>query len=239
MPLETIEDNLKALVKVQDADTAADSLAKTRQEALDTIDLNEARMKAFLKQAEEEKKTLVDLQKTQKTLEIEVASLETKIGKYQNQLFEVKSNKDYDALKGEIESAKSEKARVEDKILDGLFRQDEQKKKIETLSKQVEDDRKRLAGEKASLEAKAAQCGKDIEAKHEESRKLLAEVDAEWADAYLRLRDSGKRTAVAEITEDRMCSGCSMSVPAQTIIEVRRASQIIRCSCGRLLYVKD
>jgi predicted nucleic acid-binding Zn-ribbon protein len=30
-----------------------------------------------------------------------------------------------------------------------------------------------------------------------------------------------------------------MSVPPQTIIEVRRALQIIRCSCGRLLYVKD
>lgn len=239
MSLDTIEDNLKALIQVQEADLAADGLMKARQDALDTVDLNEAKLKAFLQQSEEEKKTLLELQKAQKAMEIEVASLETKIGKYQTQLFEVKSNKDYDALKSEIENAKTDKARIEDRILEGLFKQDEQRKKIDVLTRQVEDDKKRTAREKTDLQARAVECEKGVQAKREERVRLLAEIDREWAEAYEQLRNSGKKVALAEITEDRMCSGCRMSVPPQTIIEVRRAYQIIRCSCGRLLYTKD
>jgi predicted nucleic acid-binding Zn-ribbon protein len=120
-----------------------------------------------------------------------------------------------------------------------LFKQDEQKKKIEALNQQVADGQKRTAEEKKVLQAKAAECEATAAEKRKERKTLLESVDAEFVEAYEGLRSSGKKTAVAEITEDKMCSGCRMSVPAQTIIEVRRALQIIRCSCGRILCAKD
>ena len=239
MPLDTIEDNIMALIRVQTADTEADNLIKTRQMAVDTMDLSEARLKAFIKQSEDEKKALIDLQKQQKTMEIEVGTLDTKVTRYQTQLLEVKSNKDYDALKLEIENGKAEKARIEDRILEGLFRQDEQKKKIEAILKQIEEDRKRSAEEKKTLQVKISDCDSRVETVRKDRERVLAEIDTEWSEAYNQLRKSGKKVAVAEITEEKMCSGCRMSVPPQTTIEVRRALQVIRCSCGRILYVKD
>jgi hypothetical protein len=239
MPLETVEENLKALIRVQEADHSADEMAKARQAALDAIDLDEARLKACQQRLEDGRKALLEVQKQQKAMEIEVASLDTKVSKYQTQLFEVKSNKDYDALKAEIENAKAEKARIEDRILEGLFRQDEQKKALEALARQVEEDRKKAAADRVAHQARVAECERLKAEKLAERKAVLAEVDREWSEAYEQLRDSGKRTALAEITEERMCSGCRMSVPPQTVLEVRRARQIIRCSCGRLLYTKD
>jgi len=239
MPLETIAENLKALVRVQNADHEADAFDKARQEALDALDLAEARLKACRQRLEDDRKALLEVQKQQKAMEIEVASLDAKVSKYQNQLFEVKSNKDYDALKAEIENAKTEKTRIEDRILEGLFHQDEQKKAIENLSRQVEEDAKKAAADKQALLAKASDCQKQAAEKRAERETFLAEIDREWAEAYRQLRESGKKTAVAEITEDLMCSGCRMAVPQQTVLEVRRAYQIIRCSCGLLLTVKD
>lgn len=239
MPIESVEDNIKALIQVQNADHSIDELARERQAALDAIQQAENQLKANQQKLEDDRKALLELQKQQKAMEIETASLDTKAAKYQTQLFEVKSNKDYDALKAEIEHSKTEKAKIEDRILDVLFHQDEQKKKIEALTRQVEEDKKRTATDKQALTAKAEECGKLAEARKKESDILLADIDRDWSDAYRQLRKSGKKTALAEITEEKMCSGCRMSVPPQTIIEVRRANQPIRCSCGRLLYVKD
>lgn len=237
--METMEENLNALIRVQEADDQVDALARERQNALDAIDLAAARLKALEDRLASDRQELLEMQKQQKSLEIEVASLDTRVAKYQNQLFEVKSNKDYDALKAEIENSKSEKARLEDRILEALFRQDERKKGIENLARQVEEERRRAAAEKQSLEAKAADCEKKSAEIRRDRDALLAQIDPDWSEAYVQLRKSGKKTALAEITEDQMCSGCRMSVPPQTVIEVRRVSQIVRCTCGRLLYVKD
>jgi len=120
----SLTDIINKLVELQTADSGHDHLEKHRQSLLDKLDLAAAHVSALKNQALEEKKTQESLAKQRKTFEIEVGALETRLTRYQSQLDEVKSNKEYEALKLEIEKHKEEKNKLEEKVLEILFQED-------------------------------------------------------------------------------------------------------------------
>jgi uncharacterized protein len=230
---------LEKFIELQRADSALDDLAKMRQEVLDTLDLMQAKLKAFEERMAAEKKNQENLAKTRKTLEIEIGAKDTLVSKYQNQLLEVKSNEQYQALQHEIDKAKQDKAQLEEKVLETMFREDELKAGIQKLAKMIEEDRKKLAVERQSLEAKLAETEKSAENKKKEREDFFnkaAEEIPRDLEGYTAIRKGGKKVAVAKILDGETCEGCRMSVPPQTLQEVRRGIQMVRCSCGRFLY---
>jgi predicted nucleic acid-binding Zn-ribbon protein len=53
-----------------------------------------------------------------------------------------------------------------------------------------------------------------------------------------RLRARGKRS-VADLRQG-VCSGCHMSQPSGTVLEVKRESALVKCDyCGRFLFLAD
>jgi predicted nucleic acid-binding Zn-ribbon protein len=56
---------------------------------------------------------------------------------------------------------------------------------------------------------------------------------------YEAIRKSGKKVAVARIQDDVNCEGCHMSVSPQILQEIRRGTQLVRCTCGRFLYIEE
>ncbi len=234
-----VGETLQKLIELQQTDKGLDDLSKLIQGFQDELDLNKARMDALKGEIQDQKKHLEDLAKRRKTLEIEVGSCEGKISKYQNQLLEVKTNKEYDALKLEIEKCGEEKGKAEEKVLDCLFKEDEQKQKIQALTAQLAQEEKKASGEKEILLTKIQDCEKTVAGKKEERAKALEALPEDDAERYEAIRASGKKTAVAAVQEDRTCGGCHMNVPAQTMIEIERNLRLHYCACGRYLYVKD
>ena len=234
-------DVLQRLVQMQKNDGALDSLAKERQAAVDALDLHQAKVKAVEDQMALEKKAQETLAKARKTVEIEVTTKENQISKYQNQLLEVKSNEQYQALQHEIEKAKAEKAHLEEKVLEAMFKDDEMKKRIQALTQQAEAQKKVLAQERTGIEERIAEFDRAAEAKRQERDAFLAKAREEMegdVESYEALRKSGKKVAIARI-QDGNCEGCHMGIPPQTLQEVRRATQLVRCGCGRFLYEEE
>ena len=87
---------------------------------------------------------------------MEAGTLDSKIKKYQGQEGEVKSNEQFTALKAEIEKAKQEKAQVEEKELEILFLEDEQKKKIQAAAEDLSRAEKKASEDKKNLDQKIA-----------------------------------------------------------------------------------
>jgi hypothetical protein len=232
---------LERLVVIQKNDGALDSLARERQAGVDELDLLQAKVKAVEDQMALEKKGQEVLAKARKTVEIEVGAKETQISKYQNQLLEVKSNDQYQALQHEIEKTKSDKAKLEEQILEAMFKDDEMKKRLQALAHQADEDKKRLAEERKVIEAKIAELDRAAVEKRKERDEVLAKAREEMGpdvESYEAIRKSGKKVAVARI-QDENCEGCHMSVSPQTLQEVRRGIQLVRCTCGRFLYYEE
>src|SRR5262249_40648990 len=107
------------------------------------------------------KDDLAGHQKDRRKLEGDVQAIEAKIGKYQTQLMEVKTNKEYTAMLHEIDAAKGERDGIDTRIrqereaADEL--QSEIKKKEAALAdemKRVQADQALLVGEQKEMEAK-------------------------------------------------------------------------------------
>jgi len=233
---------LPRLIQMQKNAGALDALARERQVSVDALDLHQAKVKAVEEQVALEKKNQEQLAKARKALEIEVGAKETQISKYQNQLFEVKSNEQYQALQHEIEKAKVDKAKAEERILEAMFREDELKKHIQNLTERADAEKKTLAEERKGIAARIAELDKAAEAKKKERDEVMAKAREEMegdVEGYEAIRKSGKKVAVARIVEGENCEGCHMSVPPQTLQEVRRGMNLVRCQCGRFLYAEE
>lgn len=228
--------SLEALIRLQKVDSSLDALERVRQEALDALDLHGAKLQAIEVREKEAKKALEDLVKERKAAEIEVQSLEGKLAKYQDQLFSVKSNKEYEALQHEIAEAKREKSRHEERVLELMFREDEQRARIKSLEARAAEEREALVRERRDLETRLAECDASLAGRRAERKKAAQEVPEDLRGAYEALRKSGKRVAAAAVQEDGTCEGCRMEVPSQIRVEVGRGDRVVRCGCGRFLY---
>lgn len=232
-------ETLQKLVELQKTDSGFDELERIKKGFLQAIADLEAEVLALKNHVQNEKKAMEDLLKQRKTQEIEAGTLETKISKYLGQQNEVKSNEQFTALKLEIEKSREDKAKVEEKVLESLFKEDEQKARIQSLSQQLAQAEKKAAEDKKEIQQKIADCDKSVLEKREDRKRKLAEIPSDFAEGYEKLRNNGKKIAVAEIREDESCSGCNMNVSPQILNEIRKNIAIQRCNCGRYLYVKN
>jgi len=238
IPLD-FNESLQQLVVLQKTDSGLDELEKHKKNFLQEIAGLDGAVNELKKRIQDEKKVQDDLLKKRKTLEIEIGTFDSKIAKYQSQEVEVKSNEQFAALKQEIEKAKEEKAKTEEKELEVLFQEDEQKKKLQGLSQELAAAEKKAEAEKKTHQQKIADCDQAILEKTAERKKQLAAITTEYAEGYEALRHAGKKVAVAQVLEDQTCSGCFMKVAPQIMNEINRNLSIQRCNCGRYIYLKD
>jgi predicted nucleic acid-binding Zn-ribbon protein len=232
-------ETLQKMAELQKTDSGFDDLERLKKGLLGQIALLDAEVSVLKNRIQGEKKSLEEMLKQRKTQEIEVGTLDTKISKYLGQQNDVKSNEQFAALKQEIEKSKEDKAKAEEKVLELLFKEDEQKAKVQTLNQQLAEAEKKAADGKKDLQQKIADCDKAVVEKKEERKRQLAGIPEDFAEGYEKLRNNGKKIAVAQILEDGSCSGCHMNVSPQIVNEIRKNIAIQRCNCGRYLYVKD
>jgi hypothetical protein len=234
-----IAEILEKMIDLQAVDSGLDELEKLKKNFRAEIATLETAVTECKTRLQVQKKAQEELAKKRKTLEMEAGTLDGKIKKYQGQEGEVKSNEQFAALKAEIEKAKQEKAQAEEKELEILFLEDEQKKKIQALNEELSRAEKKAAEDKKALDQKIADCEKAAVDKNSARQACLAAMDPEFAHGYEALRNNGKKIALAQVLEDATCSGCRMQVAPQILNEINRNRAIQRCTCGRYIYRKD
>jgi len=166
-------------------------------------------------------------------------SFEEKISKYDEQKFNVRSNKEYDEIVKTIESLFEEVAKNEVRIkeIDNL---------TGGLSTEVETFEIKLGELKAELVEKQTLLNElDEQYKQEESilrekRNILSgKLDHQGISLYERINGMYKGEATAIVRKGN-CSGCYNSIPPQRVIEIKSADKIFTCqSCGRILISEE
>ncbi len=159
---------------------------------------------------------------------------------FEEKLYEVKNNREYDQIQLEIETRKMEINELENKIFSTEEEEERLKEDIENVKKELEE----LMVEKEKRDAEL----KDIETyvKEEEERlnkereEIVKQLDERFIKQYERIKKAKGGTAVAWITETNACSGCYSLIPPQRVVEIRSKNQIFTCEyCGRILIWKE
>ncbi|NIA15506.1 MAG: hypothetical protein GWP08_15695 [Nitrospiraceae bacterium] len=201
------------------------------------FDIHRKRLADEIAEREEMCKRLV---LEQRECETDIEQRQTQIAKYDQQLFAVKKNEEYQALLHEMEMLKKQISLKEERILATMVEADD-------LEARLEEDKKRVEGELAEIERQCAEIDRELaearkerEALEEERRPLAKQADPELLARYDRIRTSmGGGRAVVPLNVET-CSGCHMRVLPQVVNELMAGDKMHACAhCGRILFHRD
>ena len=165
-----------------------------------------------------------------------IEDFSTKLKKYKEQLFLVKSNKEYDAITQEIDHMKttiSESETVQ-------FQCEEEKIDLEETiklnSNKIESTSESLSSNRIALQSAMAETTHEQE-KLESNRNILyKDIEPTYLNHYETLRNAREGVGMASIIGSA-CGGCYSQLPPQMVIEIKENKQIITCpSCDILQF---
>lgn len=197
-------------------------------------------LEANIKNAEKEiladQKNIKELKSRIKEQEIELAGKDEQVKKLEARRNMLKTDREAEALKNELQKASSDKSCLEDNLI-VLFDELEQKEKeLEKKSTESEESKKIAdqdiikLGEKIRLLKGSAEENEKIF--NEKAHSLSPDVRAK----FLKLIKSSTGRAIAPV-EGEICTSCNFRIPAHLVSEVLKASRAINCTnCGRFIY---
>ena len=234
----TIEDQLRALVRLQHIDNRIDQIRKLRgdlPEEIQDLEDEKAGLETRLENYEEEVK---EKEVAKRQAELDIKEAEGLIDKYEDQQLQVRNNREYDALTKEIEGQKERISNARETI-------EEAEKTIQSNESSIEDTRERLSELEAVLGEKKAKLDEVLEDTEDEETTLEEiraeaedEVDDRYLKAYSKLRDR-LRDGRAVVPLKRGAAA-GFAVPPQRQVEIRQRKRIIaREHTGRIIVDQD
>lgn len=235
MKEQALETRLRNLFALQQVDTQLDELHELKGDLPKLVaDLEERiRAKEEARQSLEESVRASLVRRDE--IDVEIISLKEKIEKYKEQQFQIKTNKQYDALSREIDTAQEKiiNLQKEMEILEG--RAEVAKVDAQKLTPEIEELKKDLAERRQELELVNKEHEEEELKLHHEREKLVVRIDKNDLQTYERIRRAKAGKAVVPVRRNA-CGGCYKRIPPQTVLELRKNSRIIICEhCGRIL----
>lgn len=233
---KSVEQKLLELRQLQDTYSAIDRIKTLRGELpLEVQDLEDeiAGMETRQKNLEDEVKRNNQASAAEKA---KITNAETLIAKYQEQLDEVKNNREYDNLTKEIEFQGLEIELSKKHLGEISQEQSARKERIATLKTSIEERRKDLDAKRLELEQIKSETKAEEEGYRLKVQELEKSVEERLLRAFHRIRE-GARNGLAVVSVDRdACGGCFNKIPAQRQLDIKLRKKVLVCEyCGRIM----
>ena len=175
-------------------------------------------------------------QAARREIEKELAAVQARLSKYKNQLMEVKTNKEYQAMQKEMSVAEADISAHETRMLERMEEGDGLAAELKAAESALKADQADTAREMATLEAELKEVERELQRTMEERARVAAQVSRDAIAVFDRVAHGRKGLAVAE-ARDGLCTVCHVRLRPQVYNEVRRNDSLIQCdSCTRILY---
>jgi len=229
--------DLEHLIELQNLETAIEESRRRIAAHPQRVADADARLAHAKEAVEDTRQRLKACQEARREQEKEAAVYQSRLSKFKDQLSAVKTNKEYQAMQHEIDTAQKELGAVEERVLERMMESDaltaEVKKaeqSLATLQKDVDAEKKTLVDELATVEAAL----KEATAKR---ASRVASLPPHLVALFEQVSRARKGLAITTATRDGLCSACHVRLRPQVFQEIRRNDQIIQCaSCNRILY---
>ena len=230
-----MESKLRNLYALQQIDSSLDELEELKGDLpreIEGLEQKEAALKENIAALDQSMRTAF----TQRdNADSEIITLRERAEKYKAQQYQVRNNREYDALTKEMDAAQETITRLEKEmeILEGkatVARDD-----IEGLKEKVAEVTA-LLGEKQTALREISKTTEDEEKRYlHEREKIAHKIAKSDLTQYERIRKAKKGRAVVPVKRGA-CGGCFNRVPPQKLLELRQNSKLYFCEhCGRIL----
>lgn len=232
---EKLEKRLQIMYALQQVDLKLNDLEELKGDLPFAVKELQEKMAGLEAQFREQEDTVKSSRIERDKHDVDVAATREKIERYKAQQYQVRTNKQYDALTREIDSGEATIVKLE-KEMDALAdRSRVAGETAESLRGALGEARKAFQERERELdEVSRATEEEELQLKHERE-KLVARLEKKDLATYERIREAKDGKAVVAVKRNA-CGGCFNFVPAQRILELRKNKNIFTCEhCGRIL----
>ncbi|PVX50950.1 hypothetical protein C7377_1280 [Balneicella halophila] len=235
----SVEDKLKSLYELQQIDSEIDEIRKLRGELPLEVEDLEDEVAGLQTRVAKHDEELKESTASISAKKNEIKEHQALIEKYTKQQNNVRNNREFNALSKEIEFKELEIELAEKHIKEFSATEDFKKEAIKQSKDELKQKTALLKEKKSELKAVIAETEKDEKALEKKSQALLDNLEERLAVAYTRIR-SNARNGLAVVTVNRdACGGCFNKIPPQRQLDIRARKKIIVCEhCGRILVDK-
>jgi hypothetical protein len=228
--------DLQHLIHLQDLDLAVE---RTRRQIADMPAARaalEERVVLAAAAVDAVRQRIAANQATRRDIEKDLAAVQSRLSKFKNQLMEVRTNKEYQAMQKEMSVAESEISAQETRMLEQMEEGDGLAAELKTAEAALKSNQAEVASALKQLDAERNEAERELQHTTDERTSLARQVSREALAVFDRVAHGRKGLAVAE-ARDGLCTVCHVRLRPQVFNEVRRNDSLIQCdSCTRILY---
>lgn len=234
-----MDDQLSVLIELQELDAEIQAKREEQDRQPEMLAALERRRAANKAEVDAVRESIESAQKNKRERDRDLEAGAQKVEKLKARTSEIKTNKEYQALLKEIETAEQENKAIEDDILNLMEKIDSAAKQIAEAEKRAEEEESSILDEQRRIQAEQAKREEELKAREEERHASAARVDSQLLARYQSLLNAAGGRAVVE-ARNESCSGCRMKIPPQVFVNIKKGEEIINCPyCHRILYYKE
>ena len=229
--------DLDRLVKLQELDTAIEDARRRIAAHPQRLADADSRLDEAKQRVDIARERLKQTQDARRELEKEAAVFQGRLTKFKDQLSEVKTNREYQAIQHEIATAQSELGVVEERVLEQMIASDGIAADVKTAEGILAVRQREVSVEKAALEQELAAGEKSLTDALGRRAALIAETAPRLVTLFEHVAKARKGIALSAATREGLCSVCHVRLRPHVFQQVRQNDQIIQCeSCQRIMY---
>ncbi len=232
----SVEERLKALYTLQ-----------TIMSEIDKYTILRGELPGEVQDLEDE---IMGLQTRMQNYETEISNLQGEIVKYneaiatstanrarfQEQLNNVRNNREFDHLSKEVEYESLEIELAEKRIRECNIAIERKKEEQEKTSAIINEKTAILTEKKEELDSIIVETKQEVERLREEAKNVETKIEPRLLQAFKRIRKNARNGLAVVYIERDACGGCFNKIPAQRQLDIRLRKKIIVCEhCGRIL----
>lgn len=232
----SVEQKLQALYELQTTLTAIDEKRALRGELpLEVQDLEDeiAGLDTRIEKIDTEIK---EFQSAITMKKGEVQEAQANLERYNNQLNEVRNNREYDSLSKQIDYERLEVELCNKKIKEATDQVAYRTNDLEIAKTEREERQKDLDEKKSELEDILAETREEETMLKERAKDLEVKIEPRLLSSFKRIRKSARNGLGIVYVQRDACGGCFNKIPPQRQVDIKMHKKIIVCEyCGRIL----
>ncbi len=236
MAEKTIVERLTDLYKLQSINSELDQISVLQGELpMEVADL-EDEIKGLEKRIGRLEDSVQEYEDKIAGFRNKIKESETLITRYNQQLDEVKNNREYEALSKEIELQNLDIQLAEKRIRETSANIEGKKETLGAALERRDVKLKDLDLKKVELEKIITKTEKEEKKLGKQADKQRKLIEERLLKAYDKIRTSYRNGLAVVPVERSACGGCFNQIPPQTQLEISLMKKIIACEhCGRVL----
>jgi len=229
-----VRQELEMVAKLQEIDNKLLELEQEKGDLPGIVRHLENEIRHIEEEIEKLRQSIIEIDKKKRTIEGQNQLVRVKQDKFKEQLYQVTTNREYDAITMEIENIRLEIETNEATQLELMEQSENLQAKLDEYQGRNEELKHELEERKQELGEKEEETEQEeLEYRHERE-KLEVRIKKPILAHYERIR-TAKGVGAAPLYASA-CGACFAVVPPQRQSEIRKMSDIILCeSCGVIL----